>query len=611
MTTDVGEFLDRCRAIARSKFGYDSLRSEQESCFRALAEQPHVLAVLPTGAGKTLLYSVAAYLWEPGPVLVVSPLVALMRDQVRRFDAHGVRAVHFSSDQSEEERRLALSLIAEGEARVVFISPERLAIPGFQEVLRRQRFALVAIDEAHCVAQWGHGFRPEYAQIGQVLNHLGIPRRLAVTATASKRTRAILREALFPEPEAVGEVVFPPLRTNIYIEGVRVYSEAERWVALDKILDETPARRTIIYFPTRKLCEEGAKHFTREDRRGVVYHAGLPGELRQGAERYVQNTQTRTVVCATLAYGMGVDLPDVGLVLVAGFTSSIEEFFQMCGRAGREGGPARAALIWNGSDPKRRLFQLESAFPTLETLRSFIESHAAHFPKRENERRFLDQHTFFTAPGARSTVEERERDGILQALRFLGAIHPIGYGDKLYSLEGQWDLDVLLAELPPTPTKRRIVLEAMQRAGTGKSDGAVFVARELQAVANENEAVIARVLRHYAESGKWRFTEVEPERLRNGLLLRRAAVALCSDLHRYLHYREGARESLNQLSAFVEARQCRLAPSASLFAPRRIAGATGFSVPLCGHCDLCVTRAVGRRGRTRPFERFARELSPS
>ncbi|MBX9837888.1 MAG: RecQ family ATP-dependent DNA helicase, partial [Silvanigrellaceae bacterium] len=357
------EFVEKCEEFAKKNFSLTSLRPAQREVLAQIHDKKFVLATLPTGAGKTLLYSLPALFFEDKPVLVISPLISLMRDQERRMENANICCAVFTSEQSEEERKQAWKKIKTGEAKIIFASPERFVLPSFLNAISKMNLSMAVVDEAHCVVSWGHNFRPEYSEIGKYLSKLQLPRILALTATAGRNSRLDIIKKVFPENTNVFEYTSNPLGENIVVESNRVFSNAEQWEKLVQILQKTESNKTLVYFQSRLLCEESTRKLKKLKIHSVVYHAGLPKNERKNVEQYVQEATQKIVVCATTAFGMGVDVAGIQLVVVFGFPSNIEEFFQMLGRAGRSGEPSKGVLLWTGADPIRREYQFKSSFP--------------------------------------------------------------------------------------------------------------------------------------------------------------------------------------------------------------------------------------------------------
>ena len=290
------EFLEQCRQKAALHFGIETLRSSQIDVLKLLPSNSHVLATLPTGAGKTLIYTLPALVMSQKPVIVISPLIALMRDQVRRMDEANIPSVLLTSEQDENERRESYNKIFSPETRLIFVSPERLALYSFRQLLKRVSPQMVVVDEAHCIATWGVGFRPEYGQLGLFLQEIQPERVLALTATAANATRRIIRQVLFGSETGGTEYVSKPLRPHIFLESRRCFSEKEKFEELTHLLEQQGTGKSIVYFPTRKQCEDNARVLRQKGFRAMVYHAGLNRNQRTSVEQYVHKSQSEKII---------------------------------------------------------------------------------------------------------------------------------------------------------------------------------------------------------------------------------------------------------------------------------------------------------------------------
>jgi ATP-dependent DNA helicase RecQ len=355
--------LEEAAQLARSVFGHDALRQGQREVLRHVLGGRDCLAVLPTGSGKSLCYGLPA-LAQPGLVVVVSPLVALMREQAERFNAVGLDTVAFDAYMGAPERERALARLDAGDVRLVLISPERLGRGEFRQRLAAARPWLVAIDEAHCISSWGGAFRPDYRQLGAYLEALGPVRRLALTATATARVRRDIRAAL--GMDAAAEVWDSVLRPNLELSVVRAPRVADqRTLLLNAVLSEPGAG--IVYAPTRKDASEVGQMLGDAGVPVAVYHAGMRPEDRHASQRALVSGSVRVMV-ATSAFGLGIDLGALRFVHHAGMPGSLEQYVQEVGRAGRDGGPARCMLVYCSRDFHIQKFMLEKSHPTLEEL---------------------------------------------------------------------------------------------------------------------------------------------------------------------------------------------------------------------------------------------------
>ena len=331
------------RHILQSVFGFHEFRGVQPDVIGRVMAGRHTLAVMPTGAGKSLCYQVPA-LARPGTALVVSPLIALMHDQIRSAEAFGIRAAALTSADADREETAAR--FRAGDLDLLYVAPERASGEGFQRLLGQAQLALIAIDEAHCVSEWGHDFRPDYRLLRPLLDRFPDVPRLALTATADAHTRAdILKQLGIP---ADGLILAGFDRPNIRYA---VTEAPNKGSPIASLVRRTPGAG-IVYATTRDRTEKLAALLANTGRRTAFYHAGLePAQRARALRDFVESEDM--VMVATIAFGMGIDKPDVRFVAHAGLPKSIESYYQESGRAGRDGEPALAHLFWSSGDFSR------------------------------------------------------------------------------------------------------------------------------------------------------------------------------------------------------------------------------------------------------------------
>jgi len=356
--------LDLEGALAR--FGHARFRPGQREAIETLLRVGRLLLVAPTGGGKSLVYQLPASLLR-GTTIVVSPLIALMHDQVAALGRAGVAATYLASTLEGTETSARLRGVARGDYDLVYVTPERLVLPGFRGLLADLACPLVAVDEAHCISEWGHDFRPEYLEIGGVLGELPRARVLACTATATPvvRDEILARLGLAADTP---QLVQGFARPNLSLRAREVRGRREREAAVDGALAEAlgvpgTARGTaIVYAPTRRTTEEEAARLEHRGWRTAGYHAGRPAEEREAVHRAFAAGELEVVV-ATNAFGMGIDRPDVRAVVHLGPPGSLEAYYQEVGRAGRDGAPALGLLLHSAGDLplRRRLLEGDGA----------------------------------------------------------------------------------------------------------------------------------------------------------------------------------------------------------------------------------------------------------
>ncbi|MFN3688285.1 DNA helicase RecQ [Salinarimonas sp.] len=341
-------------AVLKDVFGFTALRPGQAEVVEAVMAGTDVLAVMPTGAGKSLCYQLPALMRE-GLALVVSPLIALMRDQVAQLRANEIEAGALNSANDETEAERVREALREGRLKLLYVSPERLGSEASVSWLARRGVSLLAIDEAHCVSQWGHDFRPDYARLGEVRARLGAPQTIALTATADAATREDIAAQLFPERPRVFVHGFD--RPNIRL-AMAAKENTKR--QLTDFLDRHREETGIVYCATRDSTEKLAAALKEKGYRALAYHAGLDQRVRQkNQDVFLQ--EDGIVMTATVAFGMGIDKPDVRFVAHAALPKTIEAYYQEIGRAGRDGAPADTLTLYGMDDIRLRRMQIEQS----------------------------------------------------------------------------------------------------------------------------------------------------------------------------------------------------------------------------------------------------------
>jgi ATP-dependent DNA helicase RecQ len=350
--------MDPADALHRH-FGHDQFRPGQEAVVRAVLEGRDVLAVMPTGSGKSIGYQLPALLL-PGVTLVVSPLIALMKDQVDELNRKGIAAAALHSMMSAGQRETAVDQARAGRLRLLYVSPERFAGERFTAALADLPLARFAVDEAHCVSEWGHDFRPDYRRLAEAAARCrradgrpGRPPVLAFTATATPEVREDIVALLALERPEIFVAGFD--RPNLFFDVRPISGELAKRAILPDLVGQ---RRALVYAATRKSSERAADALRASGLAAEAYHAGLDDAERVRVQNAFASGRAR-VVCATNAFGMGIDRPDVGAVIHYEIAGSLEAYYQEVGRAGRDGRPADAILLWNYADVRTREFFIE------------------------------------------------------------------------------------------------------------------------------------------------------------------------------------------------------------------------------------------------------------
>ena len=407
-------------------FGYGEFRPGQAEVISAVLAKRDTLAVMPTGGGKSVCYQVPALLRTDGLTLVVSPLLALMKDQVDAMRAMGVPAAAINSTVAIEEQREVLAAAGSGELRLLYVAPERFGAAGFMAALRSLPVALLAIDEAHCISQWGHDFRPSYRELGAVRDRIGSPPVVALTATADPRVRDDIVQRLGLHDPAIHVAGFD--RPNLRFEVAKVSSLKEKFEGISAQLRALKDESAIVYCGTRKRVEEVTDSLQRAGIRCARYHAGMQDDDRKRIQDAFARDTLRVIV-ATNAFGMGIDKPDVRAVIHHDMPDSLESYYQEAGRAGRDGGAATCTLYYAARDRGLREFFIEMAHPEASRVVEVYQQLVSFGGNRVH---------------VREVMRENDEPGINAAVQSLvesGLVGRAGYSVWATRLDGEADID--------------------------------------------------------------------------------------------------------------------------------------------------------------------------
>jgi ATP-dependent DNA helicase RecQ len=566
---------DELHEALRSAFGLDRFRPGQRAAIEAVLAGRDVLCVMPTGGGKSLCYQLPAVVHE-GLTLVVSPLIALMKDQVDRLVARGLRASYINSTLDPGEQALRLHLAESGGLDLLYVAPERFRSGRFLESMRRARPALLAVDEAHCISEWGHDFRPDYTRLGRARHELGMPPCIALTATATDVVRRDIAAQLDLRDPA--EFVTGFDRENLTYKVVEARRNVDRLTELRAVLADCDGS-AIVYASSRRRCEEVASYIEQAlDRRVVVYHAGLTREDRTAAQDAFMGNEAEVVV-ATNAFGMGVDKPDIRAVVHVNMPGTIEAYYQEAGRAGRDGLPARCVLLHAPGDRILQERFIEAAYPgpdvvfrLYETLRGLAED-----PVERTQGELAEM----------ARVEEGE-SAVGAALRILegaGALErfPPRENMAIVRLNAEAEEGPLADRLSPQAGTQRVVLAAVEGL-VGKRYGELIYFQPdglAQALGLERTS-LQRALKILA--GELPLDYIPPFR---GHAIRlvdrdRPARELGIDFRVLAERKQDEYAKLDRIVGYTRTRQCRRAYLLSYFADEVTTAGAGCTCDNCG-----------------------------
>jgi ATP-dependent DNA helicase RecQ len=425
-----GPGLDAARAVLQRHFGYPDFRGGQSDAVRAALTRRDVLVLMPTGGGKSLCYQVPALTLD-GLTIVVSPLISLMKDQVDALLRAGVAAALLNSTLPRDEADSVLARARDGALKLLYVAPERFDSDVFRRELPHLGVTLLAVDEAHCVSQWGHDFRPSYLRLGAVREQLGVP-IIALTATATAAVRAdVIRQLRLEDPITIVRGFDRP---NLRWEVTGAPDRAAKDVLLLRLLHRLTDGVAIVYAPTRKAVDSLTDLIRRAGLSATAYHAGMSAHDRERVQNAFMGEQFRIVV-ATCAFGMGIDKPNVRLVAHYTMSGSLEAYYQEAGRAARDGAPGRCVLLFAPGDRQVHDFMIEQSHPP----RELIEQVFRHL-RHHGELRVQDA----VAVAARAAaIAPRQAEAVLRILQRQQVLTDAG--DGTLRLDGTIDWDDALA----------------------------------------------------------------------------------------------------------------------------------------------------------------------
>jgi ATP-dependent DNA helicase RecQ len=556
-----------------ARFGLSSFRPGQREVIQAVLDGKDALCIMPTGGGKSLCYQLPAVVRD-GLTLVVSPLIALMKDQVDALAAQGIAATFVNSSLTQSEQHQRIERMAAGEYDLVYIAPERLRSTLFLEKVKQSQVQLLAVDEAHCISEWGHDFRPDYARLGRFRERLGFPQTIGLTATATPKVRADIVAQLRLREPAVFITGFA--RENLHFEVQQPVGGRDKFDELLSLLKETPGAG-IIYCSTRKRCAEVVELLRDESRqigRKVgLYHAGLEPDARRRVQDDFMEDRVPIIV-ATNAFGMGIDKPDLRFVVHYNMPGSLEAYYQEAGRAGRDGLASRCVLLFSGDDRYIQEWFIDNKFPPREDVEDVYD-----FLRRidadpieltlEEIKETLDLK--ITGEGVAACEKLLERAGVLERL---------DTRENRAAVKIDSDLPTLVDFVSPEAKVQRRVLQAIEKLVGQERHERVYI--QPSAIARMTELDQPAINRAIKELQKLRdFDYVPPFRGRAVHMLSRDAPFARLDIDwKAIDERKAAEyEKLDRVVRYAFVFRCRQAEILDYFGDQ--------SAHECGVCDNC------------------------
>ncbi|MFG3452294.1 ATP-dependent DNA helicase RecQ [Stutzerimonas stutzeri] len=550
----------------KQTFGYDGFRAGQEQAIRAVVAGRSAAAIFPTGSGKSLCYQLPALLL-PHLTLVVSPLLALMQDQLAFLHRHGIAAASIDSAQSREQASDTMARAKSGELKILMISVERLKNERFRNFISQVPISLLVVDEAHCISEWGHNFRPDYLKLPDYQRQFNIPQVLLLTATATPPVIADMQTKFSIAADDVVTTGFYRSNLNLLVEPVSGFNKQRRLV---EWLADKGGQPTIVYVTQQKTAEQVAEHLAQRGFPASAYHAGMAHELRESIQRCFMAGELNCIV-ATIAFGMGIDKSDIRNVVHYDLPKSVENYSQEIGRAGRDGQPSDCLVLANRD--------------SLSVLQNFVYGDT---PEREGIRCVLDELLQAGSGGQwelmlnqlsdQSNIRQLPLKTLLVQLELRGIIAPRFAYFAEYRFKYLLEPEVLVAKFEG---ERRQFVEAIVHTSARARTWCTLDFDALYQQHGADRARVVKALEYFQEKG---WIELESKQMTDVYALLDPAFdaeALSVELHAYFKQHEASEITrIDNMLALFESRECLSQRLAAYFGDR-------LAPQQCGHCSVC------------------------